>query len=270
MKSAGAFVFRDFHLTRRYASWVVVFWFYTIVNSATIVLIGVAAGDQMQTLNLILGVLLWSFLSVLFGEIANSISYERWEGTIEYTFMAPVSRFVHLAGVSAFAGIYAVIRVIVVLFALVAFVSLNLAGANLWGVLIVLIVASLSFMGLGLIAAVLPLMSPEHGAQATNIVQGILLLISGIYYPVDVLPDWLQWMSVISPATYALNASRRLIGLGVEGSEPGNLAGQSLASVLPELGILLVFGLVFIPLGLFIFKQAEQWAKRTGKLKRSG
>lgn len=270
MRSAGAFVFRDFHLTRRYASWVVVFLFYSIVNSATIVLIGVAAGDSMQTLNLILGVLMWSFLSVLFGEIANSISYERWEGTIEYTFMAPVSRFTHLAGVSFFSGTYALIRVVIVLFTLVAFVSLDLTGANVLGILVVLLVSSLSFMGLGLMAAVLPLMSPEHGAQGTNIVQALLLLISGVYYPVDILPAWLQPLSVISPATYALNASRKLLGIGIESSEPGNLAGQSIASVLPELGILLLFGVVFIPLGLFIFSKAERWAKKTGKLKRSG
>jgi ABC-2 type transport system permease protein len=36
-----AFVFRDYHLTRRYFSWVLVFMFYALVNCATIALIGV-------------------------------------------------------------------------------------------------------------------------------------------------------------------------------------------------------------------------------------
>jgi ABC-type transport system involved in cytochrome c biogenesis permease component len=168
-----AFVFRDWHLTRRYVSWVVVFVFYAIVNSATIALIGKAQDDFRLTLTLLLGVLLWSFLSAMYNEIANSISYERWEGTLEYTFMAPVSRLVHLSGVSLFAIIFSVLRTIVILVGLVLFVQVSVNGANLLGVLVVLLVASLAFMGLGLMAAVLPVMSPENGAQATNIFQGI-------------------------------------------------------------------------------------------------
>ena len=100
LRQTWAFIFRDLHLTRRYMSWVVVFTFYAVVNSATIALIGVAAGDRRLTMILVIGVLLWGFLSVLFNEIANSITYERWEGTLEYTFMAPVSRLTHLFGVS--------------------------------------------------------------------------------------------------------------------------------------------------------------------------
>src|ERR1044071_5868919 len=103
LRQTWAFVFRDYHLTRRYMSWVIVFAFYAVVNSATIALIGVAAGDRRLTLTLLVGVLLWGYLSVIFNEISNSITYERWEGTLEYTFMAPVSRLIHLIGVSLFA-----------------------------------------------------------------------------------------------------------------------------------------------------------------------
>lgn len=265
-----AFVFRDFHLTRRYFSWVVVFTFYAIVNAATIALIGVAQGDFRLTLTLVLGALLWSYLSAMYQEIANSIAYERWEGTLEYTFMAPVSRLVHLLGVSLFATFYSVVRTAVILLGLALFVDLDLAGANLWGVLVVLLVGSLAFMGLGLMAAILPVMSPENGAQATNILQGVLLLVSGIYYPVSVLPAWLQPLAYISPATYALEASRKLLGIQHPDSAPGHLVGAPLGAVLPELGVLLLMGVAFIPLGLWVFGLAERWAKRTGKLKRTG
>ena len=120
-----AFVFRDWHLTRRYMSWVVVFVFYAIVNSATIALIGKSQDDFRLTLTLLLGVLLWSFLSAMYNEIANSISYERWEGTLEYTFMAPVSRLIHLTGVSLFAIIYSVLRTVVILVGLVLFIQVS-------------------------------------------------------------------------------------------------------------------------------------------------
>ncbi len=270
VRQAYAFFFRDYHLTRRYMSWVVVFTFYAVVNSATIAFIGVAAHDRRLTLTLLIGVLLWGFLSVLFNEIANSITYERWEGTLEYTFMAPVSRLVHLLGVSLFAVGYSIVRMIVVLVGLWLLIDLKLSGANVAGLAVVLTVSSLAFIGLGLMAATLPVFSPERGAEATNIFQGILLLVSGVYYPVAVLPRWLQPLAYASPATYALTACRKLIGIEGDGVNVEQLHGAPLTAVLPELMVLLVMGVVLIPFGLFVFGRVEQWAKRTGKLKRTG
>lgn len=258
-----AFFYRDWQLTRRYWSWVVVFTFYAIVSAATVALIGVAAKDEKLTLTLTVGALLWAFLSVLFNEIAMSIAFERWEGTLEYTFMAPVSRFTHLLGVSLYALTYSLFRVVAVLAGLALMIDLPFKWSQLPGVVVVLAISSIAFVGLGLIAATLPLMSPERGAEATNIVQGFLLLISGIYYPVEVLPVWLQPLSWASPATYALRASRRLLGLEGEGI-------ATLSDVMPDLLMLLLLGAILVPLGLWIFSLAEQWAKRVGKLKRTG
>jgi ABC-2 type transport system permease protein len=262
-----AFVFRDLSLTKRYLGWVVVFTFYAMVNSATIALIGVAANDAKLTLTLIVGVLLWSFLSVLFNEIASSVAYERWEGTLEYTFMAPVSRLIHLFGVSIFAAIYSIIRLAIVIGGLAVFIKLDLSRANLLGILIVLLVSSFAFIGLGLMAAVLPVFSPERGAEATNIFQGCLLLVSGVYYPVEILPHWLQPFAKLSPATYSLSACRKLMGIG-SGQE--TLAGAPISEVAPELLILTLMGVVMVPVGLWVFGHVERWAKKTGKLKRTG
>src|SRR5262249_30538642 len=159
-----AFIFRDFSLTRRYLGWVVVFTFYAMVSSATIALIGVAAKDERLTLTLVVGALLWSYLSLLFNEIALSIAYERWEGTLEYTFMAPVSRLAHLFGVSIYAAIYSIIRLVMVVLGLAVFIDLDLSRANLLGILIVLLVSSFAFIGLGLIAAVAAGFSARRGA----------------------------------------------------------------------------------------------------------
>jgi ABC-2 type transport system permease protein len=81
--------------------------------------------------------------------------------------------------------------------------------------------------------------------------------VSGVYYEVSVLPDWMQWIAKISPATYALRGIRASILDG---------AGLAWADVWP----LLVIGVVSIPLGLFVFRTGERYAKRHGKLKRSG
>ena len=140
----------------------------------------------------------------------------------------------------------------------------------MFGVAVVLLVSTLAFVGLGLMAAALPVMSPERGAEATHIFQGLLLLVSGVYYPVEVLPVWLQPLSWISPATYSLAACRKLVGVGNPASTPEQLAGAPLSAVTFELLMLALMGVLLIPLGLWVFGRIELWAKHTGKLKRTG
>jgi len=270
IRQTWAFMFRGYHLTRRYISWVIVFNFYALVTSATVALIGVAAQDYQLTLTLVVGALMWNFMSSLYNEIAMSIAYERWEGTLEYTFMAPVSRLIHLTGVSLFSLLNSIVQTLIVLIGLLLFTDLNLRGANLPGVVVVLGVSTIAFVGLGLMAAALPVMSPERGAEATHIFQGSLLLVSGVYYPVEVLPRWLQPLSALSPATYTLSACRKLVGIGNPESVPGNLMGAPISAVMRELIILALMGAVLMPLGLWVFGRIETWAKRTGKLKRTG
>lgn len=182
LRQTWAFLFRGYHITRRYIGWVIVFNFYAVVTSATVALIGVAQGNYQLTLTLVVGALLWNYLSWLYQEIAMSIAYERWEGTLEYTFMAPVSRAVHLLGVSLFSLINSIVTSIIVLIGLMMFTDLHLRGVNFLGVMVVLAVSTAAFVGLGLFAAIFPVMSAERGAEATHIFQGSLLLVSGVYY----------------------------------------------------------------------------------------
>src|SRR6185295_6826181 len=185
-------------------------------------------------------------------------------------FMAPVSRLVHLLGVSLYSLINSVITSLIVLVGLMLFTNLTLRGANLFGVLVVVAVSTLAFIGLGLIAAIFPVMSAERGAEATHIFQGSLLLVSGVYYPIEVLPGWMQPLSAISPATYTLSACRKLFGVGNPASTADYLLGAPLSAVSHELLILALMGAILLPLGLMTFVRVEAWAKRTGKLKRTG
>src|SRR4249919_3185319 len=260
----AAVVERNVYLVKRYVWWDVAFFFWTVANTLTIVFIakGIEAGGGQIDVNevttiLLVGAVVWAYLGIIFEILTETVAWERWEGTIEYTFMAPLSRPIHLFGMGLFAIVYGVIRAIL-LFAVVAlFFHLELAHANYVAALVVLIVASISFIGIGMMTAVLPLISPEKGTQLGFVAQGILLVVSGVYYPVSVLPEWMQKLSVISPATYALDGMRSAILDG---------AGLSWDDVWP----LLVIGVVSIPVGLLVFRAGERYAKQHGKLKRSG
>jgi len=253
-----AFVERNFALIKRYIGWELVFLSYNIVNALAIGLIGATTGKEMM-LYLIVGAMVWGFLSILFHEISESIAWERWEGTIEYTFMAPIHRFTHLIGNCLHAVAYGVVRSTLILVVVVFFFNISIHNANLLGLVIILIVSGLSFVGLGLVAAILPLLSTEKGVYATHIFEAVLLLISGVYYEIDVLPAWIRPLSRISPATYTLRGMRSAL-----------LDGTPLAELWTTVVLLLAVGVLLIPMGLFIFHRAEMYAKRTGKLKRGG
>jgi ABC-2 type transport system permease protein len=71
------------------------------------------------------------------------------------------------------------------------------------------------------------------------------------------MPEWMQWIAKISPATYALRGDRASIVSG---------AGIAWADVWP----LLIIAALATPIGLTIFRFGERYAKRHGKLKRAG
>src|SRR5436189_3531303 len=117
-------------------------------------------------------------------------------------------RLWHLFGMCLFAIVYGVVRAVLLFGVVAAFFSLHLPNADYVAALVILMIASISFIGIGMMTAVLPLISPEKGTQLGFIAQGLMLVVSGVYYPVSVLPEWMQWISKISPATYALRAIR--------------------------------------------------------------
>ncbi|HUQ17014.1 MAG TPA: ABC transporter permease [Candidatus Saccharimonadales bacterium] len=195
----------------------------------------------------------------MFENIAEIIAWERWEGTIEYTFMAPVPRLTHLAGMAAGTIVRALVFSVTTLFAVMLFVPVDLSQANVLSALVMLAVGTIAFMGLGIASAVFPLLWTEKGLQMAYIVQAVVLLVSGVYYPTTVLPGWLQALSVVSPATYVIEGMRRAL-----------LDGADLAVLLPQVWPALLVGVVSIPVGLRAFVAAERYAKRTGRLKRSG
>jgi ABC-2 type transport system permease protein len=258
----GGIVERNLYLTKRYFLWDATFLLWTIANTLTIVFIARAvhlpqAQQNLLATKLLVGGAIWAYLGIIFEIVTETVAWERWEGTIEYTFMAPVSRSVHLFGMGVYAVFYGILRAGILFVAVVAFIGIHLPDANYAAALALLAIASLSFIGIGMMTAVLPLISPEKGTQLGYIAQGMMLVVSGVYYPVTVLPHWMQWVAKISPATYALRGDRASVLTG---------AGLAWADVWP----LLLIGVASIPLGLLIFRRGERYAKKHGKLKRSG
>jgi ABC-2 type transport system permease protein len=268
-RASLAFVERNLYLVRRYWHLELAFLVFNVASAMSVLYIGEA---QMQAsggasregqLDLVLylgiGTVVWAYLRAVFANVGEMVAWERWEGTIEYTMMAPISRLAHMLGVSLFSIIYGLVRSALLLGVLTLFFSVDLSNANLGGAAVILLVGSASFLGFGIMAAVLPLLFPERGEEMTFVISSILLLVSGVYYPISVLPDWMEPLATVSPATYVLEGMRAALLLGT----PTQALGPW---ILP----IVILGVLTVPIGIAIFGWGERYAKRTGRLKRSG
>ncbi len=266
LRASYGFIERNLHIVKRYWAWEIVWLFYSVTNSLAVAFIAPGVGvlntgvdSKFLVVYLIVGTIIWRYLSVIFYWLADVIGMERWEGTIEYTLMAPITRLTHLVGHTAFAVVYSLFHTAVILGVTAIFFDIDLSHANLIGGTIVLLAGSISFIGFGIVAAILPLLFPEKGSQMTHVIISILLLVSGVYYPISVLPPALRFFATYSPATYVL-----------EGTRAALLDGAPIPTLWQSIAPLLVMGAIAIPSGLWLFRMAEKYAKRTGKLKRSG
>src|ERR671923_1697493 len=136
MVAVWGYVQRNYFLTKRYFMWEIVWLVYITANAMAITFIGAGVEDVSGTkvdtaylmTFLMVGALIWSYLSVLFDVLSETVSWERWEGTIEYTFMSPASRVTHLLGMGLYAVIYGIVRTAIMFGVISLFFDLDLSG----------------------------------------------------------------------------------------------------------------------------------------------
>src|SRR5580704_19249801 len=143
---------RQRNLYRRYWVWEVVWLVYSIVSTLSIGYLASGLGSfsganarvniAQAQLYLLVGSLLWSYLSLMFFDVSFAIAWERWEGSIEYTFMAPVRRITHLLGICCFAIVYALLRSVIIMAAIALAFHLDLSHADIGAALLVLAAAT--------------------------------------------------------------------------------------------------------------------------------
>jgi ABC-2 type transport system permease protein len=259
LKGSYAFVERNYFLVKRYWGWEFGFLVYAVAAALSVTLIGKDQNSAELTLYLVIGAVFWNYLSVVFSFVAETITWERWEGTLEYTMMAPVRRITHLLGSTLFALVYGFIHTAVVLVVLIVFFGIDLSNANWVTAGVFVLIGSLSIVGIGMMAAILPLLYVERGDQMVFVMNSLLLLFSGVYYSITILPQWMQVVARFVPGTYILDGIRK-----------GLMQGVPIGDLIGDIWPLLVMAVVLIPAGAYAFSVAERYAKRTGKLKRVG
>jgi ABC-2 type transport system permease protein len=101
-----------------------------------------------------------------------------------------------------------------------------------------------SFIGLGILFTSLT-EDQKTGTMIVNLLMFPMMFVSGIMFPVQQMPWFLQWLSAIMPVTYAADAMRKVM-----------ILNASLQDVLPQIAILIVFGIVTMAVAIPVFTKS--------------
>jgi len=144
-------------------------------------------------------------------------------------------------------------------------VDIDFAAMN-WPLLVVSLVlglATLAIMGLAL--GGVTFLTAKHAMGINEGVAGIFFVLSGVIFPITILPDWAQSISKFLPVTYWMEGIRRGLEPGVI-TALGPTTGMQGFSDLQILLILVVTAVAFLFISLGIFSYADKVARRKGKI----
>jgi ABC-2 type transport system permease protein len=185
---------------------------------------------------------------------AESIREGQVMGTLEMMLLSPTRLSAILISSSLWAYIQTFFRVIVYLVLGVLVFGANLHNSNYAAALLILVLSILSFSGIGILSAAMVLLV-KKGDPVAWLLGSVSSLLAGVYYPISVLPAWLEPISKILPLTYALNSIRLAM-----------LQGTPLADLRNDIFVLLGFVVVLTPLSFIVFRAALRRAKKDGSL----
>jgi ABC-2 type transport system permease protein len=202
-----------------------------------------------------LGSAVWMTGWVVVDDVAVALCDEQMKGTLEQNFLAPVNRFTLLVGISL-----TDIAITTSIFFIVVGVTLALtmpgAYLGLIQAFLMLLIGLIPLFGIGFLFAgfVIKFKEPYVFTQMVNLIFGAL---TGTYYPVTILPYWVQFLSGALPQTYVISNMRQIV-----------LANQTLVSLYGSIFILLALALVYPTIGYAVFKKLERNASVTGELSK--
>jgi len=202
----------------------------------------------------IIGIAFSNYLQVALRSFSSNIRMSQTLGTLEAMLVTQTAIPTIIFSSSIYNFLITSFRVVVYLILGALFFGLNMGNANYGAAVIVLLITIVCFSSMGIISASF-IMVFKKGNPVNWIFINLSWVLGGVYYPITILPDWLEKLAYLLPITYALEAMRLAL-----------LNGQSLGSLMPQIIPLFIFTAVMLPLSLSLFTFAVNRAKIEGSL----
>jgi ABC-2 type transport system permease protein len=146
------------------------------------------------------------------------------------------------------------VQLLLILVAGVLAFGVDLRQMNIMATLLVLAVSIMTFVALGVLSAA-TIIWLKKGDPITWLLGGFGTIVGGAYFPIDVMPHWMQNVALLIPITYSLDALRMTM-----------LKGSSLVMVAKPLGMLTAMAAVLLPGSIALFAAAIRKGRREGTL----
>lgn len=201
----------------------------------------------------IVGIALGSYFTLGLNSFASGLRDAQITGTLEAMLMTPAPLATVVIGASLWSYVYETVRVAVYL-VLAMLLGVRFTGGNTAAALLILLLTIIAGGSIGICAASL-IMIIKRGNPITALVGSITTLAGGVWYPVEILPDWLEWISNVIPLTYALQAMRAALLLGADWPQ-----------LRADIAMLGLFCIVLLPASLYLFRVGVARARQEGSL----
>lgn len=200
------------------------------------------------------GVAVGVFVQFALTRVAAALRQEQLQGTLESMLVTPTAPGTIQLGSVVFDLAYVPLRTIVFLGAMTVAFGLGFEASGLLPAMLVLLAFIPFVWGLGVLGAA-AILTVRRGAGVAAIAGGLLALLSGAYFPVTLLPGWLQAVAEWNPVAVALDGMRSALIGGASWTETG-----------ADLLVLVPFSLASLLLGLVAFRLALRHERAQGTL----
>jgi ABC-2 type transport system permease protein len=198
----------------------------------------------------VVGIAVLGVLTSAFQTSAMSVRQELVAGTFERMVVSPFGALAGVVSLLIFPFLLALTlgTTSILLAALIFGVEIHWETAGL--ALPVVVLGTLSFIPFGLAISAAALVFKQAAGLTAFLLAGITL-VAGLYFPVTLLPSWIQWASSVQPFSPAVGLLRNLL-LGTPMEESAGLA----------LGKIAAFAIILGPISLWLVSKAVQTSRR--------
>ena len=202
----------------------------------------------------LLSIAFFGYIGVGIGSFSARIRSEQVQGTLESLLLTPTKVSIILASFGLWNLIFATLDVGIYVGIGIFFFKIDFSNINIISTVVILILTVFSFGSLGIISAsfIIVFKRGNPVGWVINTVEGLL---GGIYFPITVMPAWIQLLAKFLPITHAIRAMQLAVYKGCSVGELRN-----------EIGFLVIFCMLLIPLSFASFKYALKKARKQGSL----
>jgi len=203
---------------------------------------------------LLVSIMASGFLGGSMSATARQISQDQMMGTLESLLVTPTSIYTIIVAMVAWNLISAIFNILIYTIAGIFIFGANFRNINLLSTTVITILSMISFNALGVLSTSF-IIAFKRGDPVSYLMNLGMELLGGVFFPVTLLPNWLQILSYFFPITYAIRALEQAI-----------YQGASLRILWQDVTVLLIISAILIPLAYWSLKTSLNYARKRGTL----